>query len=364
MTQEPPQAPHRSNLSRRAFLAAAGTAIAGATAGCGLLEQESVRAPPLVQNRPDAVYYPTHVEGMEMAGMGRDGRYRFALTYSFPHRFWLVNGDRRNKVDLDGSTDVHLMLTAWDDETGRVLPASTNAVTVTTGDETPVDRRLWPMLSQNMGVHFGDNVPLAGDGTYEATVTVGPPSYRRTGALAGAFESAGEATISFEFSRETLDSVAFRRLEDQQGQRGAVSPMQMEMMPVATTPAVENMPGTVLGEVGSGDARLVATRLDSQPAGVDGDRPYLAVSVRTPYNRYPLPFMSLDAEVAAGDVARSYRLQGALDDALGYHYGAVLDRDVSVESLTLDPGAPPQIARHEGYETAFLSMGTETIFPS
>jgi hypothetical protein len=350
-------------MNRRTFLAATGLGIAGATAGCGLLETRSARTPPLVENRPDAVYYPTHVEGMEMAGTGRDGRYRFALTYSFPHRFWLVNGDRRNVVELDGSTDVHLMLTAWDGETGRVLPAATNALTVRRNGETPVDRRLWPMLSQNMGVHFGDNVSLAGDGTYEATVSVGPLGFRRSGALAGAFEGAGEATVSFEFARSTLEEVAFRRLDDKQGQRGAVSPMGMEMLPTATTPPVGDMPGTVLGEATSGDAKLVVTRLETVPAGIDGSGPYLAVSARTPHNRYPLPFLGLQATVQQGGTRTEASLTGTLDDVLGYHYGTVLEADAAIEELVLDPGAPPQIARHEGYETAFLAMSTETIVP-
>jgi hypothetical protein len=350
-------------MKRRTLLAATGAGLAAATAGCGLLETRSARAPPLVENRPDAVYYPTHVEGLEMAGTGRDGRYRFALTYSFPHRFWLVNGDRRNIVELDGSTDVHLMLTAWDDETGRVLPASTNAATVTTGDETPVDRRLWPMLSQNMGVHFGDNVALAGDGSYEATVSVGPLGFRRSGALAGAFEDAGEVTISFDFASSTLEEVAFRRLDDKQGQRGAVSPMGMEMLPTATTPAPGDMPGTLLGEATSGDAKLVVTRLETVPAGIDGSGPYLAVSARTPHNRYPLPFLGLQATVQQGGTRTEASLTGTLDDVLGYHYGTVLEADAAIEELVLDPGAPPQIARHEGYETAFLAMSTETIVP-
>ncbi|MEF8776675.1 MAG: hypothetical protein V5A43_09280 [Haloarculaceae archaeon] len=352
-----------TGLRRRALLAATGTALVGATAGCGLLESQSVRSPPVVKNRPSAVYYPSHIEGMAMAGMGRAGRYRFGLTYSFPHRFWLINGDRRNRVELDGSTDVHLMLTAWDDETGRVLPASTNSVTLRTDGERVVDRRLWPMLSQNMSVHFGDNVPLSGEGTYEATVEVGPLGYRRSGALAGAFESAGEATVEFEFSQSTLDDVMYRTLDEQAGERGAVTPMQMDMMPVAGTPSEDAMPGSLLGTVRSGDARLVATRLSSPPAGVEGPGPYLAVSARTPHNGYPLPFMGLTATVTQDGTDREADLVETLDDALGHHYGAVIDADAAIEGLVLDPGAPPQIARHEGYETAFLGMSTEALEP-
>ncbi|PSP89284.1 hypothetical protein BRC90_05255 [Halobacteriales archaeon QS_4_69_34] len=59
-------------MDRRAFLrAGAGTASVAALAGCtGLFETRSVSTgvPPVVENRPEAVYYPSHVEGMEVYG--------------------------------------------------------------------------------------------------------------------------------------------------------------------------------------------------------------------------------------------------------------------------------------------------------
>jgi hypothetical protein len=53
-------------------------------------------------------------------------------------------------------------------------------------------------------------------------------------------------------------------------------------------------------------------------------------------------------------------LQAALDDELGFHYGRVLDArpEGSIE-VTVD--APPQLARHEGYETAFVEMSSVTL---
>jgi arylsulfatase A-like enzyme len=57
-------------------------------------------------------------------------------------------------------------------------------------------------------------------------------------------------------------------------------------------------------------------------------------------------------------VATRTRSSRTLDPGLGYHYGAALG-DTAVESgddLTLEVPTPPQVARHEGYETAFVDM--------
>jgi hypothetical protein len=45
-----------------------------------------------------------------------------------------------------------------------------------------------------------------------------------------------------------------------------------------------------------------------------------------------------------------------VDPDLGYHYGAPVSEAKSGDRLTVTVDAPPQLARHEGYETAFLKM--------
>ncbi|MFC7132918.1 MULTISPECIES: iron transporter [Salinibaculum] len=350
-------------MRRRQFLAAGVAGLSAATAGCsGFFETATTRTPPLVENRPEAVYVPTHVEGMEMAGMASSGRYRFALTYSFPHRFWLVTGDRVRQVAIEDEQTVHLMLTAWDSETGTVIPSSSASVTATKEGETVVsNKQLWPMLSQNMGVHFGDNVALDGDGTYEVQVTFGPVETRRAGALAGALADRAEPTFTLEFSQSELDEVSYERLPDRQGERAAVDPMPMEMVPSGQLPAAEALPGTLLatgrGVGETGDGMFAITTLDSPPEGVDGEGTYLAVSARTPYNRYPLPFMSLAATLSKdGETVSDGDLTETLHPDLGYHYGAVVDSVPSQTTADIAVDAPPQIARHEGYETAFVDM--------
>jgi len=49
-------------------------------------------------------------------------------------------------------------------------------------------------------------------------------------------------------------------------------------------------------------------------------------------------------------------VQATIDPELNYHYGAVLSDVQSGDTLTITVDAPPQAARHEGYETAFVEM--------
>jgi hypothetical protein len=291
---------------------------------------------------------------MEMVGNADAGPYRIALTYSFPHRFWLVTGDRRRKIEVEDDDTVHLMAVVRDRETGLVVPNDGVGVEVLQGDAPVAERTMWPMLSQNMGVHAGDNVSLGGEGTYTARVTVGPPDVRATGGLAGRFSAPVTAEIPLEFSRATLEGLTFERFTDRQGQRGAVAPTAMA--DPSRLPPADTFPG-VVGTAESGDARFVVAALDP-PASVDGES-YLAVSARTPHNRYPLPLMGLSARLVDGETVFEGPLPPALDPDLGYHYGAAVDRVAGEVTLSVD--TPPQIARHEGYKTAFFDMPDATL---
>jgi len=339
--------------TRRAFLAGAAAGAAG-LAGCGGLIQRRGGQPPVLDDRPDAVYVPSHVEGMEMIGMPTEtATYGVALSFTYPHRFWLVRDDETTRVTPRDAADVHLMATVWDRETGAVLPDPAPHVEVRRDGETVAATTLWPMLSQPMGAHFGDNVALDGDGGYDLRVTLGPPTTPR---LSGpAYPDRPETfTAGFQFSGSRLETIGVRTLDGRSGDRDAVAPMSMEMLPDLRAPAADALPGAKRETATSGDARFVARVLAPERAGTDA--PYLAVSARTPYNRFALPELSLTATVDGDAVP----LTPAVDPALGYHYGAPVS-GVESASLSLTATAPPQISRHEGYETAFLSMPSASL---
>ncbi len=237
-------------MRRRDLLGAAGTGTLAGLAGCmgGLLNSgsSSELLPP--EERPDAVYVPTHYGGMKMVGTKRSGSYECALTYISPHAFWLVTGDRKEKVEVKDADSVHLMPVVWESETGIVPPDINPQVSVTQSGEEVTQLKPWPMLSQRMGFHFGDNVQLGGDGTYRVEVNIGAPTARRTGALA---DNEGDESFSFEldFEESKLSDIAYHDVPpEKEGTKGAVDPMSMEMLPSTRVPKPGALPGTVRGD--------------------------------------------------------------------------------------------------------------------
>ncbi|ELZ16417.1 hypothetical protein C477_15335 [Haloterrigena salina JCM 13891] len=345
-------------------------------------------APPFpeIEDKPDAVYVPTHRESMRALEPIVAGDYRLAPMLSYPHPFWLVTGDGEDDVQHvtpDQMRGVHMMFTLWDAETGVVLPVdSGNVVRLSRdGERVGSPQSMWPMLSQEMGFHFGDNVPLEEDGTYTVEVELPPLSARTTGDLAGRFAERETATFEFDYDqdfRETVSDVDYFD-EGRWGERGALEPMAHDHVPYSRLPEVDAFPGTFLvgtdesGEIRegrpestaelprSGDAAFLATVLESDYRLTGGDGRSLLVSPRTPYNRVPLPNMSLDATIERDGesvTAEPVSLEQTIDGEYGLHYGASLE-DVDLragDTVTLTIRSLPQVARHQGYDTAFLEM--------
>ncbi|WP_323192132.1 iron transporter [Halostella sp. PRR32] len=344
----------RRFLTRTAALVSGGT-LAGCLSSFGFETESAWRDPPLVDDRPDAVYYPAIVEGMGTYGMTEVNGYKFALMYSFPHRFWTVTQGNRNKVVVESDDSLHLMASVWDVETETVLPIDMS-LEIRNDDGVVSERAPWPMLSQSMGFHYGDNVALPSEGEYTATLRVSPMQTNRTGAFSGRFSELQTAEIPFEFDTDEAYGLDIDRLEDRRGQRGAVEPA-MDEMPVATAPAKADLPGRILGEATSGDAVFVVSVLEDAARFGGESQSYLAVSPRTPYNRITLPLMSVSATLTRnGETVYEGPLGSALDPELGYHYGTAVDETGPGDTLTITVDAPPQVSRHDGYETAFLDM--------
>ncbi|RDI72683.1 DUF7350 domain-containing protein [Halopelagius longus] len=354
------------NLSRRDALKALGAGSLVGTAGClgtlGFETQSAWRDPPLVEDRPNAVYRPALTEGMKTYGTTTTGPYGVALTYSYPHRFWTLTGTELTKTVVESDDSLHLMVSLWDRETRTVLPLDSGVTIEITRDGSLVTEELaYPMLSQQMGLHYGSNYVLEGEGEYEATVSVGGVSLDRTGAFAGRFESAQTASFAFTFDTDDLHDVPLNRLEDA-GERGAVEPMDMGF-PVGVVPKKDALPGRHLGRATSGDAvfhAFAAKNRDSRFGDFDGT--YLYLSARTPHNRIALPMMGLTATLTRdGETAFEGSLARTLDPELGYHYGAGVGEVRGGDTLEVTVDVPPQIARHDGYETAFLDMPPVTF---
>lgn len=378
-------------MNRRGYLRGTTAAAVGITgfAGClerlGFEEESAWANPPLVENRPDAVYLPASREEMGMYGMAADGDYAVSLSYTFPHRFWIVEATEKGKklVEVDADDSHHLMVTVWDRETHTALPVDMRLEILQDG--SPVDigvSSLWPMLSQRMGFHYGDNVRLPGEGKYTARIRAGPVTRpARTGAFAGRLESIATLEVDFEYERSDINGLAFETIdEDRRGTREAMSLMThgsqgdhdtgsnggqggdeaLGSPPPGQGIPVEELPGELLGAERSGDAKVSAL-VSGADRFTDGGS-YLAVCPRTPYNDIILPFVSLTASVERdGSVVREAPLTEALDGEFGHHYGLPVDEFSAGDRITVTIDSPPQVARHDGYETAFFEFEPVTF---
>jgi hypothetical protein len=354
-------------MDRRTFLRAGGVATAAGLAGCfGLLETRSARSPPVLEDRPDAVYFPTHVEGMAMGEMGKSGDYAAMAMYSYPHRFWNVNGTSVEKTPIKEGDDAHVMVSVFDPETMQVLPDAGVSIDIESDGETVSQETIYPMLSQPMAFHYGANFDL-GDvdaATLTVNVSVGglaASGVTMTGDYAGRFEEGATIPVELTYSEAEKQNIMYEQTPDRAGERTARKPMDMDM-PLGVAPAPGDLPGRVLGdpangEPKSGDAVFATTVVDADRF----DGRYLAVSPRTPYNGYVVPRMGFAATVDRdGDTVFDDALGRALDPELGYHYGAPVDVRPG-DTVTLSVTTPAQVARHEGYETAFLDFDDVTL---
>ncbi|QLG48593.1 twin-arginine translocation signal domain-containing protein [Natrinema halophilum] len=379
-------------MNRRGFLratAAVGTVGTAGLAGClerlGFEEESAWANPPLVENRPDAVYLPASREEMGMYGMATDGDYAVSLSYTFPHRFWTVEATEKGTelVEVDTDDSHHLMATVWDRKTRTVLPVDVRLEILQDG--SPVDigvSSLWPMLSQRMGFHYGDNVRLPGEGEYTARIRAGPVTRpNRTGAFEGRLESLATLEVGFEYSRADINDLSFETVdEDRRGSRDAQSLMHHEgsgeqnrggktesegsgqsgQPPTGQGPPVEEMPGELLGTERSGDAKFSAIVTDADRFTDGGS--YLAICPRTPYNDIVLPFLTMSVSIERdGSVVQKGPLAEMLDGEFGHHYGLEVDELGAGDRVRVTVDSPPQVARHDGYETAFFEFEPVTI---
>ena len=346
-------------MDRRDVLRLGGAGLGGALAGCldGFERTSAWRDPPLVDNRPQAVYMPAITEGMALIETTTVGEYGVALSYSYPHRFWNVQSNEREKVTVTADDSVHLMASVWARETGIVVPSSGVSLEIHRDESLVSQEVIYPMLSQQMGFHYGANFALDGEGEYQVRLSIGGLSMPRTGAFANHFDEPQSVEIPFTFDTDALYDLTIRRLGERQGQRAAIEPMDMGV-PDGVVPKVDT--GAVFGTAVSGDAQFTGRLIRDTPR-FGGDS-YVAVTAYTPYNRIVLPMMQLSGAVktATGEAVDA-TLGAAFDSKLGHHYGVPLKNTDTVEQLALTVDLPPQVARHDGYETAFFEMSDVVI---
>lgn len=339
-------------MHRRTFLASSSAVGLASLAGCLSARSqppETNLAPPW--RREGEVYHPGHRVGMQMIGTAETGGLTVGLTYSYPDRFWTISGTRRNRVGLKKKNDsIHLMASLWDTDTETVFPvASGLRVQVDHAGEQVTQRALWPMLTQNMGFHFGDNIIIPEWGEHTITVDIGSPDLRRRSEFRDSFEQIETVSFDINLQLSKRNRIAVARQSERRGDHTAVEPMDMAVHPLSFAPPIGALPGRLLGQGRSGDGVFFVTLEDSPST--------LVVSPRTPFNGFVLPLMSLSARVDRDDqTVAEGPLTPAIDSTRTYHYRMPAGDIQSGDRVTVSVDAPPQTARHIGYESAFLEM--------
>ncbi|HEY1713767.1 MAG TPA: iron transporter [Solirubrobacteraceae bacterium] len=89
--------------------------------------------------------------------------------------FFIFNGTREQKVPLPKHTSFHLMVMLNDARTNVAIPYASVWATIRKAGKVVYDERQWPMLSEYMGPHYGNNVSLPGAGQYSLSLLISPP---------------------------------------------------------------------------------------------------------------------------------------------------------------------------------------------
>jgi uncharacterized protein involved in high-affinity Fe2+ transport len=97
-----------------------------------------------------------------------------------PVRFYIpVANGKYQEVNPPKDASFHLMVMLTDAHTGYQIPYSTVWATIRKNGKIVYDKRQWPMISEYMGTHYGNNVALPGAGRYDLTLTISPPAVAR-----------------------------------------------------------------------------------------------------------------------------------------------------------------------------------------
>ena len=89
--------------------------------------------------------------------------------------FVVDDGTSEKLVKPSQRTSFHLMVMLTDDRTNYPIPYASVWATIRRGSKLVFDERQWPMISEYMGPHYGNNVTLPGPGTYQLSLLVSPP---------------------------------------------------------------------------------------------------------------------------------------------------------------------------------------------
>ena len=94
----------------------------------------------------------------------------------------------------------HLMVMLNDIHSGYAIPYAQVWATISKAGKIVYDDEQWPMLSEYMGSHYGNNVALPGPGHYELRLLISPPTASRHLEYKGMWMAPHRVNVSFNWS--------------------------------------------------------------------------------------------------------------------------------------------------------------------
>jgi uncharacterized protein involved in high-affinity Fe2+ transport len=89
--------------------------------------------------------------------------------------FVIFNGTNERMVKPSKTVSFHLMVELSDVRTHYPIPYADVWATIRKAGKIVFDERQWPMISEYIGPHYGNNVVLPGAGKYQLSLLVSPP---------------------------------------------------------------------------------------------------------------------------------------------------------------------------------------------
>ena len=117
--------------------------------------------------------------------------------------FVIFNGSRERKVTPPKNTSFHLMVMLDDARSGVPIPYASVWATIRKGSKVVYDERQWPMLSEYMGPHYGNNVSLPGSGRYTLSLLISPPESARHVEYSKVWLKPHRMTVPFMWKQKT-----------------------------------------------------------------------------------------------------------------------------------------------------------------
>ena len=114
--------------------------------------------------------------------------------------FVIYTGTRARTVKPPMHTSFHLMVMLDDARSGVPIPYASVWATIRKAGKVVYDERQWPMLSEYMGPHYGNNVQLPGKGRYTLSLLVSPPVSARHIEYQHVWLKPHRVTLSFTWS--------------------------------------------------------------------------------------------------------------------------------------------------------------------